>query len=299
MARRTTRLAEKVGPLPRHAASGLGLNLAVAAAFGVGASLAVAGFAPARWLAQAVAEATDGKLQLPNARGTLWQGQADVLLTGGTDSQDRAALPGGLQWTLSPTWLSSAGGSPPAPGGVDAIKGPALAVHLHAPCCTTDGSLVVWLQPSWGGLTVGIPAHSSQWPATLLTGLGTPWNTLQLQGTLALQTAGFTLDLSRQRWASQGSASLNVHNASSRLASLNPMGSYRLQWDSGVRSDDARLKLSTLSGALQLKGEGQWVAGRLRFAGDAQASPGREEALANLLNILGRRQGPRTLIKIG
>ena len=39
--------------------------------------------------------------------------------------------------------------------------------------------------------------------------------------------------------------------------------------------------------------------GRLRFKGDAQAAAGREEALTNLLNIMGRRQGPRSVFNIG
>ena len=54
-----------------------------------------------------------------------------------------------------------------------------------------------------------------------------------------------------------------------------------------------------LRGALLLNGQGQWVGGRLRFAGDAQAAPGSELALGNLLNIVGRRDGPRSVISIG
>ena len=50
---------------------------------------------------------------------------------------------------------------------------------------------------------------------------------------------------------------------------------------------------------LLLQGRGQWVGGRLRFAGDAQAAPGSELALTNLLNIVGRRDGPRSVITIG
>ena len=42
-----------------------------------------------------------------------------------------------------------------------------------------------------------------------------------------------------------------------------------------------------------------WVGGRLRFSGEASASPEREAALANLLNIIGRRQGSRSVIQIG
>lgn len=254
--------------------------LSLAVAFGVGAMLAVLGCAPAHWLAGPVAQATGGKVQLVNARGTVWKGQADLLLTGGLDSQDRAALPGGMQWQLNPTWEG-------------------LALALNAPCCTPRG-VAVSLQPGWGTLRVNAPAHQSQWPAALLSGLGTPWNTLQLQGQLAIDTPGLSLEFGAQSVRSSGSATLDVRDAASRLSTVRPMGSYQLTWKSaGDGGRDATLSLTTREGALRLQGQGQWVAGRLRFEGDAQASPGREEALANLLNLLGRRQGARTLIKIG
>ena len=74
------------------------------------------------------------------------------------------------------------------------------------------------------------------------------------------------------------------------------MGSYRLTLSGGPTP---ALKLETLEGSLQLTGNGQWVGGKLRFDGVASATPERQEALANLLNIIGRRDGARALIKIG
>ena len=59
------------------------------------------------------------------------------------------------------------------------------------------------------------------------------------------------------------------------------------------------LQLDTIEGALQLKGSGSWVGSRLRFTGEASAAPDREAALANLLNIIGRRNGSRSLITVG
>jgi general secretion pathway protein N len=74
------------------------------------------------------------------------------------------------------------------------------------------------------------------------------------------------------------------------------MGSYRITLAGGAQ---ASLRLETLEGSLQLSGTGQWVGQRLRFRGEARATPGREAALANLLNIIGRRSGERSLISIG
>ena len=136
----------------------------------------------------------------------------------------------------------------------------------------------------------------SRWPAAVLTGLGTPWNTLQLQGQLALQTQGLVIESVRGRVVLRGSAQLDALGVSSRLSTLRPMGSYRLALAGG---EAPTLQLSTLAGALQLSGNGQWVGQRLRFAGEAQAAPGREPALSNLLNIIGRRVGARSLISLG
>jgi len=60
-----------------------------------------------------------------------------------------------------------------------------------------------------------------------------------------------------------------------------------------------QVDLQTLQGSLQLRGRGQWIGGKLRFEGEAQAAPERQEALANLLNIIGQRMGARSLIKLG
>ena len=59
---------------------------------------------------------------------------------------------------------------------------------------------------------------------------------------------------------------------SSRLSTLSPMGSYRLTLHGGPSPS---LELSTLEGSLQLSGQGQWVAQRLRFSGVASAAPER------------------------
>ena len=111
---------------------------------------------------------------------------------------------------------------------------------------------------------------------------------LQTQGLEAVWFAG--------RMALAGRAQLDAMSMSSRLSTLRPMGSYRLELTGG---EVPALALSTLQGPLQLTGSGQWVSQRLRFAGEASAAPDREAALANLLNIIGRRSGARSLITVG
>ena len=67
-------------------------RLAFAAAV-LGLLLALLLFAPARWLASALDRASGGQVQLVNARGSVWSGQADLLLTGGEAALLRPHLP--------------------------------------------------------------------------------------------------------------------------------------------------------------------------------------------------------------
>lgn len=270
-----------------------------------GASVATVFNAPAQWLVEPLARISNGRLALVNTHGTVWQGSGGLVFTGGEGSHDRTALPGAVNWQLRPVWSAPVDTAATLPTAPNPPTGPSLALTVHAPCCM-QAPLAMWWSPSLGQQTVRVAAHQSTWPAALLSGLGTPWNTLQLQAGLTLATPGMQLQVRGNRWHGQGAVTLDVADASSRLSTVKPMGSYRLTWqwpltapDNTNATADPTLTLQTLQGALHLSGSGQWVAGRLRFEGTAQASTGREEALANLMNLLGRRQGPRTLIKIG
>lgn len=242
----------------------------------LGALPALLVFAPAQWLASAVEQASGGQVLLAQARGTVWTGSAQVVLTGGRGSQDQAALPGRLDWRLRPTWNGA-------------------RADLRADCCTPQ-AVQLRMHPHWGGARVTVADARSQWPAAVLAGLGTPWNTLQPQGQLALTTQGLTFDWSAGRLVVDGEAQVDALDMSSRLSTLRPMGSYRLVLQGGQAPT---LALSTLDGALRLSGSGQWVGQRLRFTGEATAAPEREGALANLLNIIGRRTGARSIITVG
>lgn len=237
---------------------------------------AVVAFAPARWLADAVAQASGDQLLLLQPRGTVWSGSAQLVLTGGNASNDRTALPGRVDWRLRPTWTGA-------------------HAQLMASCCTAE-PIQAQARLGWSRVQLTLADGQSQWPAALLAGLGTPWNTLQPQGQLVLQTRNFVANWAAGRMVLAGQVQLDARAMSSRLSTLRPMGSYRLVVQGG---DVPTLTLSTLEGALQLNGTGQWVGQRLRFAGEATAAPEREAALSNLLNIIGRRSGARSLITVG
>jgi general secretion pathway protein N len=242
----------------------------------LGTVLSVLLFAPAHWLEAAVSQASDGKVQLHDASGTVWSGSAQIVLTGGAGSVATASLPSRMSWELRPAWSG-------------------LSVQLQAACCLKQ-PWDVKLAPLWGGWRVSLSDSPSVWPAQLLTGLGTPFNTMEPQGHLALHTQGLNLTWAQGRLQMEGSALLDVQDLSSRLSTLSPMGSYRFDLMGGATP---QLQLSTLSGALKLSGQGQWVGGRLRFAGEASSAPEHLAVLSNLLNIIGRRDGARSVIQLG
>jgi len=242
----------------------------------VGLCLALLLFAPARWLAAQLDLASEGRMRLSDAQGTVWSGSGQLSLHGGQGSNDGSVLPGRMHWRLLP----SIG---------------ALNLELRADCCTPEG-LQVRILPSWGGARLQVADHQSHWSAQWLAGLGTPWNTIRPEGQLLLQSSAFVVQWSSGRWSWQGALQIDALDMASRLSTLRPMGSYRLQVQGG---SVPQVDLQTLQGSLQLRGRGQWTGGKLRFEGEAQAAPERQEALANLLNIIGQRMGARSLIKLG
>jgi general secretion pathway protein N len=248
-----------------------------------GGAVAMVAFAPAAWLADAVAMRTHQRLLLTDARGTVWNGSAVPVLTGGTDSRSATMLPGRTSWTLG-------------------VRGLGLELRIRQPCCINN-ELVLRLRPGLGRTAIQLQPSSGsigEWPAAWLAGLGAPWNTLQLGGTLRLASPGLNLDMVEGRWRVAGQADVDLDNIGSRLSTLDRLGSYRVHLEgSGADGQGPTITLSTLDGALLLSGTGQWSGAQLRFRGEARAAPGFESALDNLLNILGRRQGALSLISIG
>ncbi len=273
---------------------------------GLGLSLALLAFCPAAWLANRVASASGDYVRLADARGTVWRGSAVLVLTGGPGSRDASVLPGRLSWTLG-------------------FEGLALALRMQQACCI-EGVATLLVKPALGRVQVQLrpagavsstPAAATpdtpmaavalaspmarvgQWPAAWLVGLGTPWNTLQPKGLMRLSTSGLSMEWVQGRWVFGGRAELDLDAVASRLSTLEVLGHYHLSVQGDPRGEAATLQLSTRSGALQMTGNGQWAASRLRFTGQASAAVGSEAALNNLLNLIGRRQGALSILSIG
>jgi len=252
----------------------------VGALFGI--VIAFIAFAPASWLASAVSSWSGQRLVLADARGTIWSGSAVPVLTGGPDSRDATFLPGRLEWTMAPRWYG-------------------VELAARHDCCL-NGTVQVQIRPGLGRVRATLAPKAdwiAQWPSAWLGGLGTPWNTLQLGGSVRLISPGVSIESVEGRWLLDGKADLALEGVSSRLTTLDTLGSYRVSLTGGGTTGATLLSLSTQDGALQLTGSGTWGPGGVKFRGEARSAAADEAALSNLLNIIGRRDGARSIISIG
>lgn len=214
---------------------------------------------PARWL---LALQSDGSLlQLADASGTVWRGSAWIAL-GPTGAQ--RVLPQAVQWQ----W-----------------RWDTMSLEVNHP----------WLQGplrarlGWTGIAV--PAQSLRVPATVLTALGAPWNTLAPEGMLEINWQALRLG---GALPAGPIADLRWRNASTALSSIAPVGTYLLRVQ-GTGNAGATLTLSTESGLLTVTGQGTAGPRGTRFEGQAtyaaSANEGQRAALDGLMSTLGRRSG--------
>ncbi len=246
--------------------------------------------APAAWMGVLLDRASQGRVQAFHATGTLWNGQATLALGGGPGSGVELSMPGRLTWTLRPVWGGAGGPGLQLTAHHPLLMAQAAQLNVHG--SGAGWALQMGAAPGQGPLMVELPAA---W----LAGLGAPWNTLQPSGRLQLR-------LERLHWRSPANAAapldlalhIQMTEMASRISTLPVLGDYELQLQGGPT---VMARLSSRPGsALQLEGQGRWTpGGPMAFQGQAWALAGREEALSNLLNIIGRRDGARSLMAFG
>ena len=255
------------------------LRWIVIAAAGLVAALAVvSSLAPASLLDVGVREASGGRLRVADAEGTVWRGSARLVLADTTEQSAASsvvaglALPGRLQWDVAVLPLLL--------GMVDArvsVEGMPLPVRL-------SGALSE-LRISSGAVDL---------PSAELSRLGSPWNTIQPSAAVSLRWEALTV----RSGVFDGRASIELRDTASAMTPVRPLGTYRIDVNGSGR--EVALALTTVSGPLRLQGNGSWN-GRagLRFTAEASADGPERTRLLPLLALIGRREGEKTIIKIG
>jgi general secretion pathway protein N len=232
----------------------------------VAIALTILAFCPASWMAAAVEAQTGGRLTLGDAQGSLWRGSAFV--GGAPSGADPVTplLPGRFSWRLSPLALL---------GIVDAEV--ENGESLSEPVKVTGN----WRQWQVSPAAILLPAER-------LAGLGAPLNTVKPSGRMRLSWEPLQVWREGSGVAVTGMMRLQMAEIASRLSPIKPLGNYQLTMD--WRGSEAQLALITAKGPMLLSGNGWIRNGRFQFSGKAEAEAGREEELANLLNLLGQRR---------
>jgi len=282
-AARRTVLGTRRAAARRGSVFGTGWRVAMALAGAFAALAVLATQAPASFADVALERVTQGRVRLAEASGTVWSGRGRIVLAdiadpgaerrvGAVASVPGVVLPGRFGWTLSPWPLLV--GVLDARIEHDSMRQPVLLTGRAGELRATPGSL--------------------QLPPVALDRMGSPWNTIRPTGALTLSWENVTLRSGRF----DGRASIELQQAASALTPVRPLGAYRI--DVVGSGAQAQVRMTTLSGPLRLEGGGTWDArSGLRFTAEASAEEPERARLQPLLGLLGRREGERTIIKIG
>lgn len=251
---------------------------------GIAAAAAVVGAAvisaPATFADRALERATGGRMRLADADGSVWNGSARLVLAdvGGRAEDDPrrsvagVALPGRLRWSLSPA--------------------PLLVGRLEASVALDGMPQPLRLSGTFGELRGS--ANRLDLPSVELGRLGSPWNTIRPSGLLSVEWEAFTV----RAGGVEGRARIELRDVASAVTPVRPLGSYRV----GVQSvaTGAQLELTTLDGPLRLAGAGTFDARQgLRMEVEATPEARESERLQTFMALIGRREGERTIIRIG
>lgn len=204
---------------------------------------------------------TGDRLALLKVDGSIWSGSATLGLS---DGGQMYSLPGQLSW--KPLVFS---------------QGIWLGIELNHP------NFVQPVHLGAGPEGYKVKAGSARLPASWLSAVGAPFNTIKPEGVLQLNWKAvdlmggpFEVDL---RW----------RDAQSALASIRPLGDYQIKL-SGQIGGASSMILSTLSGPLMLEGNGQFNPGqRVKFEGYAWSKEESKAALTGLLSQMGRFENGR------
>jgi general secretion pathway protein N len=221
--------------------------------------------APAAWVTPQFAKATQGHVNLVDPAGSLWHGSAALMLAAGPGAESATLLPGRIEWRTS-FW----------PLFVGRVRMQMLQSQAMPDPVTVDATL---RSATLSGGSIAVPA-------SLLVGLGAPFNTLDLQGDVRLTWTDWR-SFNRQAF---GQLIVTLNGMSSRVSRVKPLGSYRMVFQ--AQGAAGTFDLSTIKGPLLLNGHGTLSESSTSFMGTASATPDAADNLAGLLNLLGRPIGP-------
>lgn len=226
-------------------------------------------FAPATLISQYIADKTTNIVLLTNAQGTIWEGNAELAISGEQSpiqALNHALSIGKIDWHVKASRL---------------ILG---ELNIAINCNNSEFATLI-LTPTY----LSITKVNLDLPTYIVSTLVPSLNAAQLGGQLHVSTSNFSvahLNHSNLKPNFTGQIQLDWQQASSPLSPINPLGNYQANI-SGVK-EQIIIKVSTLNGPLMIEGDGALnLASGLQFNGIASAESSQKQALAPLLHVLG------------
>ena len=231
-------------------------------AIGLGAYvLALLATAPATLVDAGLRRASDGRLRLAEARGTLWSGTGQLEIR---DMRGRTGVAKTLAWRIAPGSL---------------LRG-RLVCEVGLEQTTRPFSVTLSLS------RIELANADTNLPASAL-GLAVPkLAPLELTGEMQVRVSSLSIG----RGTTRGSATLQWRAAGSALSPVSPLGDYELR----IEGDGPAIRatLHTLQGPLRLDGKGSWSYGDSpAFLAIARVPPQHQQQLAPLLRLIAVERG--------
>ncbi len=218
--------------------------------------------APATLADAGLRDASDGRLRLAEAQGTLWSGAGQLEVR---DPSGRTGMATRLAWRLQP----------------DALHRAQLAYEVElGPNIQPFLTTISWSRIEIANAGVSMPAAA--------LGLGVPkLAPLGLTGEVLIHVAS----LSVTRDGMDGAATLRWRSAGSALTPVSPLGEYEVRLTAAGRAVHAAL--STLAGPLYVEGNGAWSSGAPPdFLAVARIPERVRDQLAPLLRLIAVERNP-------
>jgi general secretion pathway protein N len=217
--------------------------------------------APARLVDSGLQRASNGRLRIVEAQGTLWSGSGQIEIR---DTGGRTGVTKSLAWRVVPESL---------------LRG-RLVCEVELDQSTKRFPVTISLS------RIELANADISLPAAVL-GLGVPkLAPLGLTGDVLIHVAS----LSIARDEMEGNATLQWRAAGSTLTPVSPLGDYEIRLDGEGMMLHAFLR--TISGPLRLDGKGSWTHGDSpAFLAMARVLPQHQQQLAPLLRQIAVERG--------
>ena len=227
------------------------------AAIGLGTYVVtLVAMAPGTLVDAGLQRASNGRLRLAQAQGTIWAGSGLLEIR---DVGDRNAIARDVSWRVLPESL---------------LRGHLVCEVVLDRAVRQIPVTISFSQVEVGDADINLPAAALALAEPRL-------KPLRLSGEVLLHTT----NLSVGRGGMRGNAVLQWRAASSAFSPVSPLGSYELRLDG--QGDVVRAVLSTLQGPLQLDGLGSWTNGRApEFSATMRVPPQYQESLTPLLRLI-------------